>query len=104
MKRPRTLTPKTERINMCVTVHDRADLEMIAAREDRDLGYLATWFVQWGIEQYKTLSATLVELGSTRVVRDKVIRKRAEERLILREEVATKYAKHPRSSPERKRA
>jgi hypothetical protein len=104
MRRPRSADPKTERVNMCLTVTLRNELERIAEREDRDLGYLATWFVEWGIQQYQTLDASLVELQTTRVVRDKVIHKRAEKRLVLREEAARQHEKLRGSSPERKRA
>lgn len=104
MKRSRDKAPKTERINLCLTREDREELARIAQREDRNLGYLATWFVEWGIDQYSKLGISLVELKDTKVVRDKLVRKRAEQRLMLREEAHGLDEELSGSSPERKRA
>lgn len=104
MKRTRNNTPKTERINLCLTRADREALEVIARREDRNLGYLATWFVEWGIDQYTKLGISLADLRSTKVIRDKLVRKRAEVRLTLREEAQSLHEELSESSPERKRA
>jgi hypothetical protein len=104
MTRPAKRSPRTQRINMCLTEQERIELEAIAAREDRDLGYLATWFLTWGIQQYKSLNATLVELNNTKVVREQMSRKRATERLVLREEAQTINEQLSGPSPERKRA
>ncbi len=104
MKRPRVKAPKTERINLCLTRTDREALESIARREDRNLGYLATWFVEWGIDHYRKLGISLVELNNAKVVRGKLLRKRAAERLGLREEAHSLHEELSGSSPERKRA
>jgi hypothetical protein len=104
MKPRRAKAPKTERINLCLTRADREALESIAVREDRDLGYLASWFVEWGIDHYRKLGISLVELSSVKVVREKLVRRRAAERLILREEAHRLHEEISESSPERKRA
>jgi hypothetical protein len=62
MTQARAKSPKTERINLCITAEDRRSLEWIAEREDRDLGYLAAWFLRWGMEHYLASDATLVTL------------------------------------------
>jgi hypothetical protein len=104
MKRSREKAPKTERINLCLTPVDREALEAIARREDRNPGYLATWFVEWGILHYSKLGISLVELKGAKVVRDKFVRKQAERRLVLREEAHGLHEEISGSSPERKRA
>lgn len=104
MKRRRAKAPKTERINLCLTRADREALEGIARREDRDLGYLASWFVEWGIEHYQKLGISLVELSSVKVVREKLVRRRAAERLVLREEARRLHEETSESSPESKQA
>jgi hypothetical protein len=104
MKQTRAKQAKTERINLCLTREDREKLAKIAQREDRNLGYLATWFVEWGINLYSKLGVSLVELKDTKVVRDKDLRKRAEQRLMLREEAHSLNEELSGSSPERKRA
>ncbi len=104
MKRSRTNAPKTERINLCLTRADSEALAAIARREDRPLGYLATWFVEWGIDHYAKLGISLVELKNAKVIRDKLVRKRAGERLTLREEAHRLHEEISGSSPERKQA
>jgi hypothetical protein len=104
MKHCRTKAPKTERINLCLTRDDREALENIAQREDRDLGYLAAWFVEWGIEHYQKLGISLVELSSVKVVREKLVRRRAAERLVLREEARRLHEETSESSPKRQQA
>ena len=89
---------------MCITQADRTALEQIARREDRDLGYLAGWFLQWGIEQYLAVGASLVTLKSTKVVRDKQIRKDASERLVLRKEAQFEDEQITRATRQKKRA
>ena len=104
VKRPCKSGLKTERINLCLTRADREALNAIALVEDRNLGYLATWFVEWGIERYRELGISLVELKGTKIVRDKLVRKRAAMRLALREEAQSSHEELSESSPERKRA
>lgn len=104
MARPRKQEAKTERINLCLRQSERAKLDILAEREDRDLGYLCSWLVEWGLVQYETLGLSLVELKEARVVRDKVLRKRSEERLNLRQEAHRRHEELSGGSPERKRA
>ncbi len=104
MKRHISKTPKTERINLCLTRADREALEAIAQREDRNLGYLATWFVQWGIDHYRKLGISLVELKNRKLMGERLVRKRAEDRLTLRKEAHRSHEELSDSSPERKRA
>lgn len=96
--------PKTERINLCLRRKDREHLESIARREDRDLGYLCSWFVEWGMEQYEKLGLSLVELKDVKVVRDKLVQKWVKERLALRGEAQRLHEELSDSSSERKRA
>lgn len=94
---------KSERINLCLTPEERKILEEIARREDRDLGYLAAWFVRWGLEHYQKLDASLVTLKSTQLVRLEAVNKQAQRRLFLREEAAHD-AESQEATPEKKRA
>jgi hypothetical protein len=79
-----------------------SQLKKIAAIEDRDCGYLASWFLSWGIEQYLRLGNSLVALKPLRVVPNKQLLKHARTRLALREEVARLDAEN--ATPERRRA
>lgn len=79
-------------------------LEVIARREDRDLGYLCSWFVEWGMEQYAKLGLSLVELRDTEMVIGKLRKNRAEHRLNLREEAQNLHEESHGSSPERRHA
>lgn len=96
--------PKTERINLCLRREDRLKLEAIAQREDRDLGYLCAWFVEWGMEQYANLGLSLPDLRDIHLVRDRLARKSAAARLDLRREAQHLDEENSGSSPERKRA
>jgi hypothetical protein len=89
---------------VCLTRKERLHLESIASREDRDLGYLCSWFIEWGIAQYMSLGLSLVDLANTKMVRDKLARKWAEERLSLREEARRLDETNSDSSTERRRA
>jgi hypothetical protein len=104
MKQAKANPRKTQRLNLCITREDREALEEIAEREDRELGYLAGWFLQWGIRQYRSAGASLVTLKNTKIARDKQMKKQAEQRLVLREEAQREHEQLSGSSPERKRA
>lgn len=95
---------KSERINLCLRRTDRLKLEEIAQLEDRDLGYLCSWFVEWGMEQYQNSGLSLTQLRSTKLVREKLRAKHAEQRLTLRVEAQRSNEELSGSSPERKRA
>ena len=104
MKQNPNPAPKTERVNLCLRRADREKLQAIAVREDRDLGYLCSWFVEWGMEQYEKLNSSLVELKDAQMVR-KPARRRAEERLSLREEAQRLHDQpHGSATETRKRA
>lgn len=86
---------------MCLRLEDRKRLEAIAAVEDRDLGYVCSWFVEWGMELYVKLGVSLRDLKELEISPDKTMQKRAAERLKLREEAQGSHEKLP-GTPERK--
>jgi hypothetical protein len=104
MRRSKPNAAKTERINLCLTESEREALEQIAEREDRELGYLASWFVQWGIRQYVSAGASLVALRQLKVARLKEIQKQSAERLVLREEAQRENEAVSDRAGEKKRA
>lgn len=102
MSRPRT-APRTERLNLCLSAEDRKALALIAERERRDMGYVASSFVEWAIQQYLAVGANLVSLWEAEVVRDERIAKNAKARLVLRQEAQRQNELVPESQ-QRKRA
>lgn len=95
MRRPAKKQNKTERLNLCLTEESRRALEIIAEREDRDLGYLASWFLQWGILQYRDTGLSLVELRHIKIILKKEISSQARKRLELREEATREHEEFP---------
>jgi hypothetical protein len=92
-----------------MTLEDRKMLEDIASREDRDLGYIATWFLRWGMDQYRSLGGSLVTMRTIQLVSDeKAVDRQAVIRLRLREEAHAKYdqatSESHREAKEKKRA
>ena len=85
-----TTKTSSERINLSVTKEERALLEKIAGVEDREVTYLAAWFMRWALQQYQNLDMTLMEMRNADYDNlDRGSRVRARIRLKLREGVAT---------------
>lgn len=105
MSRPSKPKPlaRSERLNLCLTSEDRKALEIIAKREDRDLGYTAAWFVTWGIKQYLTVGASLVYLSESKTVHDDDLAKRAQARLVLRRQAHAQHENVPDVGEKEKR-
>ena len=104
MSRARIKPTKTERLNLCLTRADREALEFVAEREDRDLGYVAGWFLRWGIEQYRLRGGSLVDLKSTKIEGAKKVKRYTRERLALREEAQREHEESAEGAHEKKRA
>lgn len=58
----------TERINLSLTTKERHKLEKVGEREDREITYIAAWFVRWGLERYEELGLTLTDLKNAQYV------------------------------------
>lgn len=67
------------------------------------MGYVASSFVEWAIQQYLAVGANLVSLWEAEVVRDERIAKNAKARLVLRQEAQRQNELAPESE-QRKRA
>lgn len=77
---------RSERLNLFLTKGDRQALRLIAQREDRDAGYVASWLVHWGIEQYESLHVSLVEMKAIHLYSELDVTEKARIRLELRRE------------------
>lgn len=103
MSRPKQIAPRTERLNLCLTPEDRKALGLIAERERRDVGYVASSFVEWAIQQYLAVGANLVSLWEAQVIRDERIARNAKARLVLRQEAHRQHESVPNAGQERQR-
>lgn len=100
----RRQAPRTERLNLCLSVEARKKLGLIADRERRDVGYAATLLVEWAIEQYANVGMSFPFLWESKAVRDEKLVRRSKERLGLREEAQHQNESVPRLEEQRKRA
>jgi len=57
MEKPAKLK-RTERLNISLTKPEMAAIMLLAQQEDRDPGYIATFFVRWGLRQYREMDGT----------------------------------------------
>ena len=106
MKRPQRKPGKTERLNVCITRLERKALEELSRREDRDLGYLAGWFLEWGLQQYLTVGASLRDLRRGKIVMPdspEHDQRMARLRVQLREEAARAPDEENQTVPSRER-
>lgn len=97
---PRAATKK-ERLNICLTRELRKNLEIIAKRESRDLGYTAAWFVEWGVRQYLYLNTpgkSFITLAHSQTTFDP-----EKARIVLREEANRAHAENVPQSKKQKR-
>lgn len=99
MKRPRT-----ERLNLCLSMEDRKAIGLIAERERRDIGYVASLLVEWAIEQYAIVGASFPALWESKAVRDANLIKKSRERLVLRREAQYLNESVPKLEKQKRRA
>lgn len=101
MAYPPRAAAKKERLNICLTRALRKDLEIIAKRENRDLGYTAAWFVEWGMRQYfhlNTPGSSFIALAHSQTTFDP-----EKARIVLREEAQRKHAENVPQPKKQKR-
>lgn len=61
---------RSERINLSLTKQERKKLGEIAAKEDRDMGYIGAWMIRWGIDMYEQFGgASIVNLADMELYR-----------------------------------
>lgn len=85
-------------------MEDRKAIDLIAERERRDSGYVASLLVEWAIEQYAIVGASFPALWESKAVRDANLTKKSRERLALRREAQYLNASVPKFERQRKRA
>ena len=51
---------RSERFNLSLTKGERRKLEEIAAKEDRDMSYIAAWMIRWAIDMYDQFGGTSI--------------------------------------------
>lgn len=77
------------RVNVTMSKEEHALLEHIAEIEDRQVGYVAVFFMRWGLRQYKNLGMTLMQMKNADCFDDvKASKITSKIRLKLREEMS----------------